>query len=144
MKSILLGLLLVGATQSAIAGEATVKTTFTCQQNDGDFWYEVGVATVGNGRSVLLLIQHDGDRGTKTLIYQSFVKEKQSAGKVVFQSANKEATLTVGLDRLSRGNFLLEIPGPHEALPIQQMECYANSDVTYDTDGTEPRMSVGN
>lgn len=144
MKSILLGLVLVATSSAAWASaQAEVKTVYTCQQPDGDFWYEVGVIPAAYGQLKLLVLAHDGDRGVIQSIYEGAVVGKKSPGKVTFQSS--EASLVISATRFAKGKFTLEVPGPHEVLFIDGLDCYENSTITYiPPNGLEPRISVGN
>ena len=146
MKSILLGLVLVATSHIAWASaQAEVKTVYTCQQSDGDFWYEVGVIPVAQGQLKLIVLAHNGDSGLTQSIYEGSVKGKKSAGKAVFQGPRNESTLVITEGRFAKGNFKLEIPGPHEVLIVESMDCFENSTITYiPGHNLEPRISVGN
>lgn len=149
MKTILATALLMVFSSAALAKKmetVELKTVFTCQQTDGDFWFEVGVVADYRGNHKLLLVNHNGDTGTTTLITGQYATVKKSGDTVKFTSVEDwvDFKLTVNESDL-RGSFNYAEAGPAEALIDSRMDCYKNSTISYEIEaGLEPRMSVGN
>jgi hypothetical protein len=149
MKTILATTLLLIFSVAASAKNietVEVKTVFTCQQNDGDFWYEVGVVADYKGSHKLLLVNHNTDAGTTTLITGQYATVKKSGDSVEFTSIEDWVNFKLAVKGSNlRGSFIYAEHGPAEALMDGRMDCYKDSTISYEIEaGLEPRMSVGN
>ena len=129
---------------SAQASQTTVKTAYTCEQDDGDQWYSVGlVPSLAPSKFNMLVVFNNEDTGSKTRLEDSAAHFKTfGRGLIAF---NKDATMKLEMGSLENGasgalKILVDGPGSKTI----ELICYQDSEITYDSQSqAEPRISVG-
>ena len=136
MKSILLTALFSLISFSAFAQhrvlEKTYKTLFTCEEDDGDTWTEVGlVKTAGTPSGYNLLVVKHIENSRKLvfnkpaiLIKQSpLVQEYQDSGSIVKLSIARATSQYVG-------RFSMLADGPNSVSNLR-VNCFYSSEISY-------------
>ncbi len=123
----LISVLALTLSMSAMAVE--VKTSITCQQEDGDQWIETGI--VSGRTNTALLVEHDADLGARLgkLVATETVYQKVQGNKTVIFNAQGTYSLTI----YKRGSMLLGdlvILG-RKAIVQKGMYCYPNSSISF-------------
>ncbi|KYG60960.1 hypothetical protein AZI86_18760 [Bdellovibrio bacteriovorus] len=145
MTKFLLAFATLSLSFAAQASQTTVKTAYTCEQDDGDIWYSIGlVPSLAPSKFNTVVVLNNEDDGTKTRLDDSAATLKSNgSGVIVF---NKDASIKLVMDGKENGasgtlTILADGPGDIETAVI----CYKNSEITYDSNSSaEPRISVGN
>ena len=122
------------------AEKERVKTTLTCEQDEGDEWLEAGIARNAHGKGYrLLVVLHDaqGD-GSEKLIYDGDVFRSRVDGKTVYENSWKDAKLTVYKKNLrSKVRYgdlgvLKENPEGPGSFMVNGLFCYPRGSISFD------------
>ncbi|WII72232.1 hypothetical protein QJS83_17350 [Bdellovibrio sp. 22V] len=151
MKQFALGLLATLVTLSASANtpiaEFTVKTYISCEQDDGDQWYEIGIVPFSRkDHYMMVVVYHSDDDQSTRLIKEIPVNMYWENKEQVFETAKQDMKLTVryrdGQAAVASFGLLKDGPG---SIWIERLICYQRGDITYDRIAIpQPRISVGN
>lgn len=131
---------------TAHASEQTVKTLVTCEQDDGDLWYSVGlVPSLAPSKYNVVVVLNNEDNGTKKRLDDSAAVIKKQASEItVFNKAGDAKLVISSLKNGAPGQFTILADGPGEIVNTP-MICYTDSSITYDTNSSpQPRLTVGN
>lgn len=139
MKMILSGLITALAMTAHATKKVEFKTMITCQQGDGDQWYEVGIAPI-NGDKVFnaFIVYHDTDTDSAKLVGQLKVTGgliPSKKGYLALYTGNN-GMFKLGISQAPRtafiyGNLSYQIPG-QQGLAIQNMDCYVDSKISFE------------
>jgi hypothetical protein len=114
------------ATSEAKASQVTVQTFFTCEQEDGDQWKQIGVGLNDGPGLVAYVVNHDVDFGTAVLEGTYPVTEIDTgAGVLSYQDPMGVFRLDVGMKTESSwyaSAWILYDGGPAYQNP--SMHCY--------------------
>lgn len=149
MKNIIMSLLILGGLQTVSAAETTYQTAITCEQSDGDQWYSVGLVSTGysNGGvgTNLVVVYNNTDDGSKKLMADIPVSLKVRGKNKIYSDSFSTMKLVIrnqGQDLVGFLSLIGEVPN---SIHQMRMDCFKNSEITFDTQiELEPRLSVGN
>lgn len=116
---------------SAQASAVTVKTSLTCQQDEGDQWVEFGLVKDNTGRVQAWVVQHD-DAGGTTLVARRYVTFPMSIpNKTVWVDRTNTLKITILTERgRQTANLSLILDGPG-SIRQEGMRCYPNSSISF-------------
>lgn len=146
MTKFLLTIATLSFSLAAQASQTTVKTAYTCEQDDGDIWYSIGlVPSLAPSKFNTVVVLNNEDDGTKTRLDDSAATLKASGyGVIVFNKNGSVKLVMDGRENGASGTLTILADGPGNAVETPVI-CYKNSEITYDSNvSPEPRISVTN
>ncbi|WP_374077257.1 hypothetical protein [Bdellovibrio bacteriovorus] len=148
MKPFAMGLLSLFISVSAFAetpAAFTALTSISCEQENGDQWYEVGLLPFENKNGYLMaVVLHDDNDQSSRLVLETPVQQVEGKNTLVFENARSTVRLVVTYNntRLSKGTLTILKDGPGGL--TQELSCYKQGRITYDRiSKPQPRISVG-
>jgi len=148
MKVAFWSLLIMICVQMNFANGATitVKTQYSCEQEDGDQWYSVGlVPSLAPSGYNLLVVYNNEDNGRKTLLADTAATVSKSTSGLVYENKLKTLRLVISKVRSDyTGKFSMIKDGPGSFSNLH-LDCFYKNDISYNQKiGIQPRISVGN
>ncbi len=156
MKTLLFGLLAMLLPHFSFAANVptgiSLNTFFSCEQIDGNPWYEVGLVPFANRESgfLFVVLVHDEETGSTNLVQEIPVLQSYPSYYVTAFSdprGNNSLAVTFRGERPeTRYSGTLELwqNDPAKAMKID-VTCVQNGSISYDRVAKpQPRISVGN
>jgi hypothetical protein len=143
MKTFLTTVLILTSTNAVVAQSGTrmkaveEKTLFTCQQTDGDKWYEVGVVQDKQGSQKLLLVKHDSDSDSNHLVRELYARATGNETSIKFTCIEDGVNFSLSVTTTgnsSRGSFIYQEDVMPTPLKDERMDCYPNSTISYEVE----------
>lgn len=133
MKTILLVLIFsFSAFSQAKVLERTYKTLFTCEQDDGDTWYEIGLVKTAGAPSGhnLIVVKHTDDQ--KKLVFdRPALLTKQSPLAQQYEDRGSTVRLTIAKSVSQYvGHFSMLVDGAGSVSNLK-VNCFYLSEISY-------------
>lgn len=148
MKPFAMGLLSLLISVCAFAetpAAFTALTSISCEQENGNQWYEVGLLPFENKNGYLMaVVLHNDDDQSSHLVLETPVQQVGSKNSLTFENASSTVRLVVTYNntRLYKGTLTILKDGPGDM--TQELSCYKQGRITYDRiSKPQPRISVG-
>jgi len=156
VKTLLFGLLAMLLPHFSFAANVptgiSLNTFFSCEQIDGNPWYEVGLVPFANRESgfLFVVLVHDEDTNSTTLVQEIPVLQSYPSHYTITFSdprGNNSLSVNFGGKRLETrydGTLALWQEDSAKAIKVN-VECTQNGSISYDRVAKpQPRISVGN
>ena len=112
-----------------LASAAEVKTSITCQQDEGDRWLEVGIAINDGPGFIAYTVDRNNDTQKSKLISFDYVSKRTSGKKVIYSDYLETFKLIIKND--ANGTLSILKDGPGSVLNLK-MNCYKDSKIRFD------------
>jgi hypothetical protein len=131
MKSIIITLTLLCISNATFARQVTTETLYTCQQEDGDQWIEVGIALNDGPGLRALVVAHDEDDRSSKLISSRLVRGYQKEGALVYEDASRTIRVNIKKNvRIITASLTLLRDGPG-SISISRLSCEEKGLISY-------------
>ena len=131
--SVFLTFLILTTSLFANAGAITVKTKLTCEQQDGDQWYSVGIvpSTANSGVNIVTVKNNDDDGSRERVVDAPAILTPRDTKDITYE--NMDSTVKLVVSRSNHGIkavFFLLKDGPG-SIQNMKMDCFVNSEIIY-------------